>query len=230
MTPWLIFFGFILVALCATLVGLFLKAFYDKAFIKALVLKGLASICFVALGAISCFSGQLSPTRLLIFIGLCFGIVGDEVIALCQVDPSRDTLWFIGGGSFFLVGHVFYVISLFSLGNPSWIALAISYVAMICLGLAYNKRRKFLCGEMKIPLGLYLAAVTFVGALAIGCFVGRLTLGTALFAIGGVLFTLSDNTLFAYKLGEEPRFSQNIILHVTYYVAQILFAWSICCL
>ena len=73
----------------------------------------------------------------------------------------------------------------------------------------------------------YLAAVAFMAATAIGAFFGRFTLGAGLFAAGGLLFTASDNILFAYKYGENPRFIQNILLHVFYYAAQILIAWSI---
>ena len=45
--------------------------------------------------------------------------------------------------------------------------------------------------------------------------------------LGGLLFTVSDNILFAYKLGEKPRFLQNIALHVAYYLAQFAIAFSI---
>ena len=93
--------------------------------------------------------------------------------------------------------------------------------------LIYERKRRFLHGEMKLPLALYLGIVTFVGALAVGLLNARITLGAGMFAVGGLLFTTSDNILFAYKLGEKPRFLQNIALHITYYLAQLLIAWSI---
>ena len=209
-----IIFGFVLMIVCAAFAGLFLLAFYKAEFIKALVFKGLASICFVALGAITCLSSRSSPAAILIFVGLCFGILGDEVIALCQVFPKRDTLAFVGGGSCFIVGHILYVFALLSLVKPS-------------IGALYAGCRKFLSGEMKIPLALYLGLVIFVFALAVGVFVKRLTLGSGLFILGGALFAISDNILFAYKKGENPKFRQNIILHIAYYLAQFAIAWSI---
>ena len=227
MSPTLIAIGFVLVLICAGMVTLFLRDFYNTRFVRALIFKGAASLCFVALGAITYFSGAPSTTGLLIFIGLCFGIVGDEVIALCQVYPKQDTLAFIGGGSFFLVGHALYIPALILLGEISWISVAISFVVMVGLSLIYEGRRRFLNGKMKVPLALYLGIVTFMGAIAIGVFIKRLTIGTGLFALGGILFTLSDNILFAYKLGEKPKFIRNVALHVAYYVAQLLIAWSI---
>ena len=217
----------VLAAISAGFVALFLKAFYEKTFTKALALKGVASICFVAIGAIACFSKEISTVSILIFVGLCFGLIGDEVIALCQVYPKHDTLAFIGGGSFFVVGHILYIISLFLLGKLSVGAIIISFAIMAILSLIYEKHRSFLSGDMKIPLSLYLGIVIFMGAVAIGVFFKRFTLGAGLFGLGGILFAISDNILFAYKLGEKPRFIQNIALHVAYYLAQILIAFGI---
>lgn len=219
----------VLSVLCAGFALLFLLAFYKKTFTKALLLKGIASLCFLAVGGMTCFTGEHSPATLLIFIGLCFGVIGDEVIALCQVFPAHDTLAFIGGGSFFVVGHILYVIALFLSGKISWLALTLSFVVMTVLSLQYEKRQKYLASDMKIPLALYLGIVIFMASSAIGVLGGQLTLGAVLFAFGGILFVASDNILFAYKLGKHPKFSQNIALHATYYLAQLAIAWSLAC-
>lgn len=223
----LVVLGIILMVICAGFVTLFLRAFYQERFTKALIFKGIASMCFVIFGAVGCFTNPLTASTVIIFIGLCFGIFGDEVIALCQVYPRYDKQAFIGGGSLFLVGHVLYIVSLFLLGKISWIALIISAVLIVALGGFYEKRRKFLTADMKAPLTIYLGIVVFVTALAIGVFVKQGIAVAGLLAIGGALFTVSDNILFAYKLGENPKFKQNVVLHVAYYLAQFAIAWSI---
>lgn len=227
MTLASIIFGFVLMIVCAVFVCRFLLAFYRSRFVKALILKGLASLCFVALGAITCLNSRSFPAAILIFVGLCFGILGDEVIALCQVFPKRDTLAFVGGGSCFIVGHILYIFALFSIERPSIVAIAITCALSIILSALYAGWRKFLSTEMKIPLALYLGLVIFVFALAVGVFVKRPTLGSGLFILGGALFAISDNILFAYKKGENPSFRQNLILHMAYYLAQFAIAWSI---
>ena len=226
MSAELVLFSFVLFIACAGTVALFLRDYYRQKQLRALIFKGTASLCFLGIGAISCFSGSLTPSSILIFVGLCFGLVGDEVIHLCQLFPERDTLFFVGGGSLFLVGHLLYIPALLLCG-VNWIGVAISFTVMVTLGLIYERKRSFLNGKMKIPLALYLGIVSFMGAVAVGAFVERLTLGAGLFALGGVLFTLSDNILFAYKLGKNPKFIQNILLHAAYYSAQLLIAVSI---
>ena len=211
--------------ICAGFCLLFLLAFYKKTFRKALLLKGVASLCFLAVGGIAYFTGEHSPAALLVFVGLCFGVIGDEVIALCQVVPAHDTSAFVGGGSFFAVGHILYVIALFLPGKISWPALVLSFAVLAALSLEYEKHRKHLSNDMKIPLALYLGIVIFMASSAIGAFWGQCTLGAGLFALGGILFVASDNLLFAYKLGKPSKFSQNIALHATYYLAQLSIAW-----
>ncbi len=227
MTTQLILFGIIFVCFCALFVTLFLRSFYEKAYIKALVFKGVASLCFVVFGAVNCFCTDFSVPKLLIFIGLCLGIIGDELIALCQVLPERDTLAFVSGGSSFLLGHILYIAALLLVGRVNWIVVAITFVIGAGASLLYERQKCFLTPEMKKPLMLYLAIVILMMSVATGLFAARGRIGAALFILGGLGFTVSDNILFAYKLGKEPRFLQNIILHITYYAAQLAISWSI---
>ena len=67
MTFELYLLSFGLVALCALFVGLFLDAFYRCRYVKALALKGVASLAFLGLGAIPfCFCAIMSFVKRLI--------------------------------------------------------------------------------------------------------------------------------------------------------------------
>ena len=217
----------ILMAICSFFVTLFLKAFYHKKFKSALLYKGLASLCFVIFGAVNFFTTEFSFITLIIFVGLCWGIIGDEIIAVCQIHPKHDTLFFLGGGACFIVGHILYVLAMFLLGEPNIIALIIAFVSIVVLCVVYERRRKFLIGKMKKSLMLYICIVIFFSAIGIATFIRRGTMGSALFALGGALFAISDNILFAFKFGARPRYYQNVALHVAYYLAQFMIAWSI---
>ena len=222
--------GILLMAICALFVTQFLRAFYHKKFKLALLFKGLASLCFIALGAIIFFTNEFSWVGLTIFIGLCFGIVGDEIIALCQIYPNRDIPHFLGGGAFFIVGHLLYMLAMIMLGDVNIIAVAVSFVLIVILCVIYEKRKNFLVGSLKNSLKLYISIVILFASLGVATFIQRGTIGSALFALGGALFTISDNILFAFKFGNRPRYRQNVALHIAYYVAQFVIAWSIAAL
>lgn len=228
MTFEIVIFGLLLTILCSVFVTLFLKAFYNKKFINAIWLKGLSSLCFVAFGAANLFLGGFSWAKIIIFIGLCFGIVGDEILALCQIYPNHDKEHFLGGGVFFVIGHVCYMgAMIFLLGGPNWIAVAVAFAVLVAISIFYEGKRKFFVGELKDSLKLYIGIVIFFASIGTATFLKAGTLGTALLAIGGILFTISDNVLFAFKLGKNSKYAQNIILHIAYYLAQFSIAWSI---
>ena len=63
--------GLILMAICAAFATEFLRAFYHKKFKKALLLKGLASLCFIVFGAYNFFTRDFSWITLAIFVGVC---------------------------------------------------------------------------------------------------------------------------------------------------------------
>lgn len=223
----IIIVGLILIFVSAIFVAEFLRAFYHKKFKKALLMKGLASACFVAFGAYNFFSREFSWPTLAIFVGLCWGIIGDEIIALCQIYPNSDTQHFIGGGVFFVVGHVFYVLALLILTgfNPIYVALVLA-VAVV-LSTIYGRKRDYLPENIKNSLRLYLGIVAVFTAISVSGFLSKSSYGTALFALGGILFTISDNILFAFKYGNRPRYRQNVTLHIAYYIAQFAIALSI---
>ena len=225
-----IILGLALMAVCSLFVTFFLRAFYHKKFKKALLFKGLASLCFVILGAYNFFCQEFSWVNFIIFIGLCFGIVGDEIIALCQIFPKYDTQHFFGGGVCFIVGHLFYMAAMIMMNGINVIAVVASFIALVLLCMIYEDRKKFLVGKMKNSLKLYIAIVILFSAIGISTFLKRGTLGSALFALGGALFTISDNILFAFKFGARPRYRQNVSLHIAYYLAQFVIAWSIICI
>lgn len=227
MTFELIALGLLLMMVCSALVLAFLRAFYNKSFKKALLYKGLASACFVIFGALNFIIGEFSLTKLIILLGLCFGIVGDEIIALCQVYPKKDLICFFGGGIFFAIGHALYIFAMIFMNGPNWIAVVISLISIALISLFYESKRRFLVGEIKNSLKLYIAVVILFASVGVATFLKNGNAAGALLAVGGVLFVLSDNVLFAFKFGKNPRFIQNIILHIAYYLAQFAIAWSI---
>ena len=227
MQPEILACALSLLVLCLGLVSLFLRAFYKLKFTKALVFKGLSSLCFIALGVICFVIGDHSLPKILILIGLCLGIIGDEILALCQIYPTHDSVHFIGGGVFFIIGHLFYMTAMIISGSISWIALVIAYAIILTLSFLYESKNKFYIGDMRVSLRLYMCVVVLFAAFGVAFFVGKPSLGRLLVALGGLLFAVSDNILFAYKLHDNTRFDRNIALHVAYYLAQMLIACSI---
>lgn len=210
----------VLTALCAVSGGIYLVFCKRKDYRRAFAYKGTAGLCFVVLGLLGTDAnirsmlgtGGAAPAGAwLVAAGLIFGLLGDQLLALRFICVNKKTQFFAAGAASFAVGHVLYIIAL-SHRAPGILlgGLAIGFVALALSGV-YNYRKDTNAGNMQVPGMIYMAVVAFMGA----------------FAVGGVLFIISDNILCAYSFGSERRFGANIGIHATYYAAQLLIAWSI---
>ena len=105
-----------LIPLCLCLAAVFLWQESKKNFVPAVILKGLASACFVILGF------QLSdgsPAASMITAGLLLGCIADILLNLRLVFPKKGQLIFLVGIVVFLSGHILYLIAILR-GAARW--------------------------------------------------------------------------------------------------------------
>lgn len=217
----------LLTVCCVVIDQIFLKTMHQKQYARAVLWKTLASLCFLGVGFFMAFLATASdPVHTRIFLGLLFGVIGDVLLALGFVWREKHDLFFVIGAGFFAVGHVFYLIALFSLGAKFLIALPF-WIVGLALSVWYTKKRELDAGALFLPGAGYIALVVFMGAAAISFFAGTPSIGAAMFALGGILFSISDNILSVHKMGNASAEKYNRYVHYTYYSAQLLIAWSV---
>ena len=155
--------------------------------------------------------------KTLILAGLLCSLLGD--IALMFPDK-----WFTAGLVSFLAAHVFYILA-FKPG-PGRPVSAGMLLPFIIFGLLMFRILAPSLGRLKVPVLVYMAAITAMAGLAAGRFVYNGGTRPLLAFAGAVLFLISDSVLaydrFAKKIGP----AQAIILG-TYFPAQLLIALSI---
>ena len=157
------------------------------------------------------------PTKLniLVLIALIFGIVGDYYM-LFNV--------YIGG-SFFLIGNIFYIYLLLS--NHSYnkttlyiflpITLVVVVIALILLSSI---------GPLRYAVCVYIAGVIFMGCNGFTLYKSEKTIFNTYFGLGALLFTISDFLLsFKFILNDPPYYA--FVNLSVYYVAQFFIAMSV---
>lgn len=194
--------------------------------VKATSLKGLTTVCCILIAAIALFHTDNRFFASMVIIGLFFGCLGDVLLALRFVYPTRFNTMFLSGAGSFLLGHVFYVIALYSIAPKAWIVGVPLTVIALGVELFNSKKHELDMGKLFLPLGGYAAFVCFMGCSAVGACVFNFNLGTFLFAIAGVCFIVSDSILSVQCFGKTPDNVKNRTLHVFYWVAQLLIALS----
>ena len=173
---------------------------------------------------------QMNARAALMLGALVLGMVGDIVLGLdLFVEEKYQRYVFVLGGTPFFLGHLLYIALLLSYGNIQWHLIAVLPVVPMFF-LLLNRFGLLKLERLMIPLALY------------GLVLGAMMLATFnLAAQGGqlgrwmwtpgVLFTVSDASLFMERFGLgplkklKPAFSYTVM--VPYYAAQGIFALAV---
>ena len=196
-----------------------------------IVLKTLASFCFVLYGLLSYTQiTWFSKGSIFIIVGLLCGLIGDIILDLKYVYRESNDIYLNTGMLAFGVGHIFYFVgtvliseSVVKLWLPIVVALSIAavltpviyFVSKRLMGLDYGK---FAWQSM-----IYCFILTFMSAFTI--YLACLHLEFLILAAGVTMILLSDLVLSTQYFGGkvDDKFC-TIVNHAVYYAGQILIA------
>ena len=213
----------ILIIACLVFAAAFLFQERRERYVPAVVLKGLASVCFVILGIL--FSpGTLLAKR--IVCGLILGCIADVLLNLRYVVGEKGQLVFLLGILVFLSGHILYLAAVAGL-RANWpVCLAVGAV-LTALLMVWIFRRITAKPAFKIFGVFYLGAIMILNCVAAGNLIANPSAFTGLFAAGAVFFLVSDIVLILNTFGSETRQSLRVTNVSLYYVGQLLIALSL---
>lgn len=204
----------------------FILVEHREKYLPAVLLKGCASLVFVWIG----YQGlQASPDpsfAKLVFWGLICGAVGDVLLNLRFLSKSHGQKIFLIGIAAFLAGHILYLSALIPLSNNLLLSVLIGVVVAAGL-LIYIFKTMSVKLAFKIFGIFYLGAVIVMTAVAIGNLIALQIPNRILYALGAVLFTISDIVLIFNTFGKETRYSMRIMNLSYYYIGQLLIALSL---
>lgn len=183
-------------------------------------------VCFLLIIMVLRYGQDASSSyRNWILAGLFFSMVGD----ICLMLENEK---FIQGLISFLIAHICYIVA-FSLfidlsGQFSWVLFALLLItAFFVWRYIYPT-----LGEMNIPVIVYITAIITMCAAAGTWFEqahhSDYAITTpAIFAfLGALWFMASDTNLSINKFKNSYHWAQLVTLS-TYYIAQVLIAWSV---
>ena len=213
----------LLIALCLLLGAVFLRQEREEKYVPAVVLKGLASLCFVLLG-LRCSPG--TALAKLVVIGLVLGCAADVLLNLRWVFPKKGQPIFLLGILVFLSGHVLYLAAILPLCRNKLLCLAAG-VVLTALLMLWIFRRISAEKAFKIFGVVYIGAIMLLNCAAAANLLAAPSGFTALFAAGALLFLVSDVVLILNTFGAETKQSLRVTNIALYYVGQLLIATSL---
>jgi len=214
---------YVLILLCLCLAAIFLWQEYKKNYVAAVILKGSASACFVILGFLLSNGSQMAK---LITVGLLLGCIADVLLNLRYVFEKKGQLIFLVGIAVFLSGHILYLIAVLQ-GAQYWWICVIAGAILTALLMLWIFKHITAKKAFKIFGVVYIGAIMLLNCVAIGNLIASPSAFTAIFAVGSLLFLISDIVLILNTFGKETKESLRVTNIGLYYVGQILIALSL---
>lgn len=214
---------------------IFLITCKDKRSVKGVFTKNTTSLFFILTAAAAIIKSE--PTvgnrgyGILVLIGLVCGMLGDIYLDQKWVYPNDMKQYLNAGFMYFGFGHLFYIGAIAKAGEfgIKHLLIAAAVGVVVAVGnLILEKPMKQDFGEFKAIVTAYsFILASMVGASVIAAIKTGYT-GFILYAVGAVLFLLSDLILSPMYFAKGKNTPVNFILnHLTYYVGQYLIALSI---
>lgn len=210
----------------------FLLKCKDKRSVTGVFLKNATSIFFILTAVCGIVKNSASwKYGLLIVVGLVFGMLGDIYLDQKWVYPKDMKQYLYAGFICFGIGHLFYIPALVTaadIGMKLMVIPVITGIVVAAGNLVLEKPMKQKFGEYKAIVTVYsfiLAAM--VATAVVAAFVSKHP-AFIVYAIGSVLFLVSDLVLSPMYFGEGKNTPTNFIVnHVTYYLGQYMIALSV---
>ncbi|MGA9533903.1 MAG: lysoplasmalogenase [Anaerolineales bacterium] len=210
------FFRYALSALAVIAGAFHIRAEYQGARQRVYLLKPLTTT-LILIVAVLAPASQGPVYRGAIAAGLILSLSGDILLML----PSDH---FMAGLISFLLAHLAYILALTSDGqfSPSW-PLG---VALIVYALAIYVFVSLNLGRRRFAVMVYMVVISFMVWAAWGRWSGLHSFRTLLAATGATFFLFSDSSLAINRFHSKRAWGDLVTL-TTYYLAQLLIAWSI---
>lgn len=217
----------LLSALCLLLMIVFIYFEKKEQYIFAVILKGLASLSFVLLGYWCARATANTEFAKFVKIGLILGLIADVLLNLRFVFKEKGKIVFLIGILVFLSGHVLYLCALVPTVNniviPLVVGIILTFIMIKWIFSLIEAQKAF-----KIFGIFYIGTIVIMNCFAIANLIQDPTnIRYIIFAIGALLFLISDVVLIINTFGKVTRFALRITNLSLYYLGQMLIAFSL---
>jgi uncharacterized membrane protein YhhN len=182
------------------------------------ILTPIITLIIISMVILSLKENGFNNTTVLILFGLLFSLIADVLLMIKGVDLLKY------GILFFLVAHVFYIVS-FSKGytfNMWNLVLVVIFAVVIFFFFSFVKEK---AGSLQIPVLIYMIILSTMGFFAIAKLNNGTSTEAIMILVGATLFIISDSTLAVNAFAKDiPHAS--VFTWLTYMPAQLLIALS----
>ena len=200
----------------------------NKSF-EGMICKFMASFSFIGVAILGNYLNGNSAVGYfsLVCFALLFGFCGDVFLGIKEIAPLFKKKLIPIGTGYFLIGHIIYLISFFTIGAKPLTALFFPAGAVIAIILM--KIFKVDLGKaFTVILCVYYGLLIWKAGVGAELVITDFSVSNLLILIASLLFIVSDTCLaFIYFTPVKKKNALVMVELSTYYPAQLLFALSI---
>lgn len=180
----------------------------------------IASLGFLSLGI---FTYSKNPDGLYLFLGLCFGFLGDFFLG-CKDIFSKTLMMLLGILTFFIV-HILYNIAVIRCLEFSTLYYLIPIIIISVVLIIHL--RNFSFSKLKYFVFAYLIISICLAVFSIGNLFKNISLFKLISCVGIILFVTSDYFLCHLYFGKSNNKVLKLLNIGCYYFGQLLIALAI---
>ena len=210
-------------AASAIIAALFIYHEYLEKPVHSVILKGIASLCFLITGMMN--SNGSAAARMIV-TGLALGFIADILLNLRFVFKKYAKPIFLTGILVFLAGHIAYLFAVFP-ECPWKLPVIILSVVLTAVLMTWIFSQITADKVFKLFGIVYVGAILTLTVTAIANLIHDRSTYHLVFMLGSVFFLISDVILILNTFGKKPKFSRRIVNLSMYYIGQLLIAFSL---
>lgn len=200
--------------------------------VKNLFFKMASSLCFLLTGVFAVIANpNIASYGVLVIMGGILGLCGDVTLDLKFVYPNDSHAYLNSGFIFFAIGHIFFCGAIIWYNELKWWYIFACVAAALVIAVVNTLSGKMLkldFGRYKVIVTLYSAVLASTALISILAAIVTGSVAMIVFAVGAVLFLLSDVVLCFTYFGKGWDKAPHIFInHLLYYAGQFLIASSI---
>lgn len=214
--------------ICLVIAAVFIYIEREGSYVLADVIKGVASLCFVALGVLGALKCKDPVLAKMVVTGLVIGAVADVLLNLRYVFEGKyGKLAFLVGIVVFLAGHIAYIIAVLPYSG-SFFPVAIVVGAVLATLLLYWIFGRIEASPTFKGFGVfYVGAICILNCLALLALIEQRNAHWFVFFVGALLFLVSDIILIFNTFGPRKSFPMRVSNLMLYYIGQLMIAASL---
>lgn len=200
--------------------------------VKNLFFKMASSLCFLLTGVFAVIANpNIASYGVLVIMGGILGLCGDVTLDLKFVYPNDSHAYLNSGFIFFAIGHIFFCGAIIWYNELKWwyiLACVAAALVIAVVNTLSGKMLKLDFGRYKVIVTLYSAVLASTALISILAAIVAGSAAMIVFAVGAVLFLLSDVVLCFTYFGKGWDKAPHIFInHLLYYAGQFLITSSI---